>query len=349
MGILDPFSAWLHGWFPPLHVVKPRVFVINFDPIIEENPKRLLSEVRHYNDVDTLIGAFIKEIDEVSHHLVQYQYDSQRNYSRVEEFTHLLPDFHYTVDEYLAVLDGRAKHHEPDAVNYAEIIDTYDLIGRVMRNEIDEVWLFGGPWFGFSESHMVGKGAIWCNSDAEPNTDQCTRRFVIMGFNYERLAVEMVHDIGHRMEAIMAAVYGSLDAWNDAYAAARNGLASLANPKRFQSPKNDYERFMLYEGIAPGRAEVGLIHMPPNAQKDLDWWNAHPASSACDDWLSSPRVQKPRRMVDCGQWNAPPDEDGYLRWWFEHVPHYPGSKNGILNNWWDYTMRVDQPFHRWTG
>jgi hypothetical protein len=38
----------------------------------------------------------------------------------------------------------------------------------VARGEIDEIWLFGGPYFGFYESRMAGPGAFWCNAPPLP-------------------------------------------------------------------------------------------------------------------------------------------------------------------------------------
>jgi hypothetical protein len=235
-------------------------------------------------------------------------------------------------------------HHEPDAVDYHKIVDDYHLIDRVMSDQIDEVWLFGGPYFGFWESHMVGKNAIWCNSSPLSNSDQCTRRFVIMGFNYERGVAEMIHDIGHRMESIMAYIYDSFDTLQRAYSAVNPNVQPAISPALFTNPRNDFEQFLLFEKIAPGRAGVGLVHTPPNANQDFDWQNPNIASSSCDDWLNFPNLQGSRRTINCSEWGCGGDGGyAYTKWWFKRVPHVPGSKNGILNNWWWYTMKVDQP------
>lgn len=351
MGIVNPFLTWWNRLLrptpppppagdEPLQVVSPRVLVINFDPIVDAQGTRL-TQARGWYNVDRLIQDFIAEIDTVSDHLVQYQY-TITNRIEVPDFAPMQTDFKYDVASYMAVMQDATKHHDPDKADYAKIIVDYDLIGRVMRNEIDEVWMFGGPYFGFRESRMVGRGAIFCNGEIVDKTDDCTRRFVIMGFNYERDVTEMVHDIGHRMETIMANVYDSLGAWSKAYGAVDGTVDPPPGPDQFLNPKNDYERFMLYDKIAPGRAEVGLVHMPPNADKNYDWFNSNTVSSACDDWLNFPDLQGTRRMINCTAWNT--EEAGHLRWWFKHVPHVKGSKNRILNNWWDYTMRVDQPF-----
>jgi hypothetical protein len=49
-------------------------------------------------------------------------------------------------------------------------------------------------------------------------------------------------------------------------------------------------------------------------------------------------------MLNCNEWGCGADGYAYIKWWFKHVPHVKGSENGISNNWWKYTMQVDQPF-----
>ena len=68
------------------------------------------------------------------------------------------------------------------------------------KNEVDEVWIFGFPHAGFHESTMGGPGAFWCNAAPLKNTEASKRRFVIMGYSYERYVGEMHESYGHRAE-----------------------------------------------------------------------------------------------------------------------------------------------------
>ena len=353
MNILDTIFAFFARLFgvpsgpaqpkdEPVQGVSPRVLVINFDPIVDAQGTHLSAKMG-WNNVDALIAGFIAGIEEVSDGLVKYQYD-RANRIDVSEFPRKADTFQYTAASYLAVMQAEPTHHEPDTVDYWKIVNDYHLLDRVMSHQIDEVWLFGGPYFGFWESHMVGRGAVWCNSSPLAKSDLCTRRFVIMGFNYQRGVPEMIHDIGHRMEAIMANVYGSLEALRNAYLSVDPRAQPPVGPEKFVNPRNDFERFLLFEKIAPGRAEMGLVHTPPNATKDNDWRNPNLASSTCDDWLNFPDLQGTRRDLTCDEWGGGGDAQiAYIKWWFKHVPHVKGSKNGILNNWWQYTMKVDGP------
>lgn len=351
MNLIDSFLAFfsrLFGRTPPaeepLQVVSPRVYVINFDPIVDAQGTRLTTRMG-WNNVDKLIQDFIEDMDEVSYGLVKYQYDPADRID-VNEFPAKLKDgFRYTAASYLAMMQDEKTHFEPDAVDYWKIVNDYHLIDRVMNHQIDEVWVFGGPYFGFWESHMVGKNAIWCNSAPLANSDRCTRRFVIMGFNYQRGVAEMLHDIGHRLESTLAYVYNSFDTLQNAYNSVNPNVQPPVTPARFMYPRNDFERFMLFEKIAPGRAEVGLVHTPPNADKDFDWQNPMMVSSSGDDWLNYPNLQGERKTLNCTEWGGGADGGyAYTKWWFKRVPHVKGSQNGIANNWWKYTMRVDQPF-----
>jgi hypothetical protein len=165
---------------------------------------------------------------------------------------------------------------------------------------------------------MAGPGAVWCNAPPLERTS-ATRRFVIMGFNYERGVGEMLEDLGHRAESILAHVF-------------RNARGDA----------NLWERFMRYDKTQPGRAECGNVHFAPNSVRDYDWGNSRFVPSRCDAWLSFPDLGGQPRRVNCAEWG-----NGDLRlhhlWWFRHFPHAVGVTDGVSNNWWEYVIRVDRP------
>ncbi|MBV5323457.1 hypothetical protein JZU51_01670, partial [bacterium] len=118
--------------------------------------------------------------------------------------------FRYTPQTYLDVLQGSASPHTPSEVDYYAILNKYNILQRVARNEIDEVWVFGFPHAGFYESTMGGPGAFWCNAPALKNTTASKRRFVVMGFSFERYIGEMLEAYGHRSESIMEKTFSKL-------------------------------------------------------------------------------------------------------------------------------------------
>jgi len=126
----------------------------------------------------------------------------------------------------------------------------------------------------------------------------------------------MLEDYCHRTESIMAHVYGS---WNG------------------YPPQHNWDKFSLYDKIAPGEAACGNCHYAPNSNSDYDWGNHKIVWGSCDDWLNNwPNLQGTKKQVDCSEWG-----NGDMRlhhiWWFKHIPHADGiNPDGKQNNWWKY-------------
>jgi hypothetical protein len=172
----------------------------------------------------------------------------------------------------------------------------------------------GFPYCGYYESTMGGPDAFWCNAPALGRTDQAGRRFVIMGFNYERGVGEMLEDLGHRAESIMKRVYNG-----------RDGEANL------------WERFIRHDRTHPGRSECGNVHFAPNSDRDYDWGNRRQVLSYCDTWLKFPDLRGDPTLVDCRNWGNG-DIRAHHRWWMERFPYRQGTLDEISMNWWDYIV-----------
>ncbi len=308
----------------PIH---SRVLTITHDPHVPRERGRRLHEVLRWNDPDDLARRYVADVREASHGLINYEIVAQR---ASDSFPAKLDGFAYSVDSYLASWRARSGFHHPDAVDYHRLLAEFDVIPQVKSGAIDEVWLFGFPYAGYYESIMVGPGAFWCNAPplAAPGPfshrgltrpPAAQRRVVVMGFNYERGVGEMLEDLGHRAESILAKVYDGV-----------RGDANL------------WERFTRYDLTHPGRAECGNVHFAPSSLRDYDWGNRRPVLSRCDDWLNFPDFKGAVRTVDCRDWG-----NGDIRlhhlWWFRHFPHHLGETAGRLNNWWEYVIRVDSP------
>jgi hypothetical protein len=149
-----------------------------------------------------------------------------------------------------------------------------------------------------------------------PYAGRGNRRFIIMGFNYERGPGEAVHAFGHRVESIMEARW-----------------------RRAQGGENLWERFARYDLTHPSRAEVGVVHFAPNSVKDYDLRSAKVVRSACDDWLAFPTLAGQFKDVSCSEWGC--HADLHIKWWHKHVPHVPGFTSGVSNNWWEYMVDPD--------
>ena len=111
----------------------------------------------------------------------------------------------YSAQHYEQVINRIAIPYYPDLMDYDLFIRDFKLIER--RGEFDEVHVWGGPYFGFYESRMIGRNPIWCN--APPLKRECDN-FIIMSFNYERGISEALEAFAHRVESILAHNYPTM-------------------------------------------------------------------------------------------------------------------------------------------
>ena len=310
-------------------VLTPTVMVVNFDPIMEDCGSARLTSLMGWNDVAALLETHVMDIREASAGHVNYVIVERHD---VDAFPVKADGFQYADDTYLACqASGGTDCHNPDEVDYAAILDDFDVCGKLNRGEIDELWLFGGPWFGYYESRLAGPDAFWYNSSPITATS-CERLLPIMGFNYERGPAEMLHDFGHRAEASMTRVFGGWDVSN--------------------SPRHDWDLYghNLGQSDFASIYQCGTVHFPPNGTGDYDYGNTSDVvESACDDWLNYPNFTGATTTINCDAWNC--DQQSYLRWWLAHLPRKAGFHEGKLLNWWEYIVgqRYDEIFPRVTA
>ncbi|MGE5223582.1 MAG: hypothetical protein ACM3PY_14185 [Omnitrophica WOR_2 bacterium] len=310
----SPANLQEEAGLQPIHM---RSMLIVIDPVMDEARGTKLSQYMGWNHVDDLVKGYIADVAACSGGLVQYEVAGRQE---IHDFPPLADGFTYSPGSYLDVMKRGVKAHTPYLIDYLGLVNRFNLIERVQAREIDEVWFFGFPYAGLYESHMAGRGSFWCNSSPLEGSQHGSRRFVMMGFSYERGVGEMLEDLGHRSESVMTKVFEH-----------HHGEANL------------WQRFTRYDKIAPGQAEVGSVHFAPNSEKDYDWGNSRFVPSKCDDWKSFPALQGAARQVNCAEWG-----NGDIRlhhiWWLSHLPKTTGRINGISNNWWEYIIQVDHPY-----
>jgi hypothetical protein len=287
-----------------------KVLMITHNPVLRTQGGRTLKEFFRWNDSEALAQGYIDDVRWCSYGYANYQVVE---HIVVDGYPLKRDGFRYDEGSYLAAWQNRS-FHQPDGVDYLELVREFDMIERVNSGQIDEVWLFGHPYGGYWESIMCGPGAFWCNATPLEGTERAERRFVIMGFNFERGVGEMLEDLGHRAESILYKVF-----------------------ERTSGDANLFERFLRYDFKYPRRAECGNVHFAPNSERDYDWGNWHPVLSRCDTWYNFPDLSGEPRMVDCREWGEG-DIREHHRWWFRHFPHIVGQSNGISWNWWEYVI-----------
>jgi hypothetical protein len=294
--------------------VKPvtrKLMSIIFNPHVPSIGNDKLNHAIGWNDPDTLTTNLIDDLREVSAGYVNYEVVEQHE---VDTLPNKRDGFAYDVDEFVRCYRTNTGFHQPDDVDYYQILRDFDIISKILGDAIDEVWMFAPPYSGFHESTMAGAGAFFCNAPPLTGTEDCARRFIIMGFNYERGEGEMLESFNHRAESIMQQVYRQ-----------RVGAANL------------WERFTRVEKTNPDRAEVGTVHYAPNSTRAYEWGSHTLVPSRCENWLKYPDLTGDPIQVNCDNWGGGDIRLHHL-WWLRHFSHFPGLSGGIANNWWKYVV-----------
>jgi hypothetical protein len=294
---------------PPLTTIL-KTLVIVYDPVVDVKTGKKLSQYMNWSRVEDLAKGFMSDILQTSGGLIRYQIIQRLD---VDDFPAKVDGYHYDAQTFLDVLRGITHPYMPQEADYHAILERFNILGRVAKEEIDEVWIFNFPHAGFYESIMGGPGAFWCNAPPLKNTDAAKRRFVIMGFSLERGVGEMLENMGHRAESIMEKTF-----------------------EKLTEEDNLWKRFIRYEQISQGKAACGNVHFAPNSVRDYDWNNPSTVRSECDDWLKNfPNFKGEIREVTAAEWG-----NGDIRkhhvWWLIHIPKTAGRINGVHNNWWQY-------------
>jgi hypothetical protein len=246
--------------------IEKKVGVVLFDPL-EKKPL-----------VEDLMRGYIEDLQTASGQQVSYQLVST---IVANIFPPLLLGQRYTKEEYRAALEDNKKAYQivPGQflmADYEVILQDFRLKDQLNAKKINEVWLWGGGYFGFWESILGGWGAFPCNSSYVIPHSSFSPRFAVMGFNYDRQVGEMLESFGHRVESTLARKFGSQDF-----------LGSLYDQRRIHSellkPRNDFEKFLL---------EQGTVHRVPDAPKTPPgendyYWNPNDIRTHHQKWLGN--------------------------------------------------------------
>lgn len=293
-----------------------KVLVLNFDPVIPEEGNKLLHEVCGWADPRKLAEGYIKDVREASSGFIRYEVVKWED---ISTFHTKVDGFRYTPEQYMECRRTGKGWHQPDTADYPKTFEDYKVLPMIDSGQVDEVWFFGGPYFGYNESAMAGPGSFYING-AVYDKVKSKRAFAIMGFNYERGVAEMLHDLCHRTESTMARIYGG---W------------------KVEELDTNWAKFAANETQSKVAA-VGTCHYPPNAEGGYDYGNKRFVSSDADDWLNYPKLTGARKQINCEAWGGPDYHRNYMKWWFTRLPiASEWNKDGRLNNWWRYIFEFN--------
>jgi hypothetical protein len=299
------------------NTITKKVYVIVYDPLLSNNQK--LSQYLGWSDHTTITQGTIDFFKQASNNRINYVVAQTTIVT--SGWPQLVDGFSYTEQEYLAVLANQQPHHVPTGVDYNNIVNSvqFDICGKVNRGEIDEVWIYNGPWFGFYESTLAGPGAYSFNSPPVSGTNNCNKLVPIMGPSPERTTNEAVHNFGHRMEFTMAQTYGGWQKNDTSHSWAKFALA------RGQAPSYSY-------------SGCGEIHYPPNSVIEYEYDHASGYLSNCADFANYPSLSDPLQVaqpVSCSAWGCM--ELNFYQYWFNHLPTFTGcGSDNVANDWWKY-------------
>lgn len=288
--------------------------MLNFDPIVKSEGGKRLHEVFKWGNPKELAAGYQGDVEKASGGFIKFKIVEWRD---LDVYPTKTDGFHYDEATFLAAWRTKKGFHDPDGTDYERMAKDNGVVALVDSGKIDEVWMFGAPYFGFWESAMAGPGAFEINGGVYEKVPS-KRAFAVMGFNYERGVAEMVHDLCHRTEATMSRVYGG---W------------------RVEELTTNWAKFAANFAQSNGVAAVGTCHWPPNSEKDYDYANPRTVQSSADDWLTYPKLTGATKPVNRETWGGPDYHRNYLQWWFQRLPHAPGvNADGRLNNWWKYVF-----------
>ncbi|MBX7214098.1 MAG: hypothetical protein K1X39_08825 [Thermoflexales bacterium] len=300
---------------PAQAVYQPRVVALVHNPTLESQGGRKLNAVMRWNDPEALMTDYIDDVAAISHGRVRYRVVDR---IEVDDFPRKVDGFRYTDASFVRAWRAKRGFHEPDTADYGELLALSNFTARVEANQADELWLFAFPYGGYYESRMGGRGAIWCNGPVIEGSEGVSRRFAVMGFNYERGVGEMLENLGHRAESILEHVF-----------------------RRTAPADHLWHRFIQHEHTHPGQAACGNVHFAPNSERDYDWGNPRPVRSTADDWLRYPVLTGAARTMTCQDWGNGDIRDHHV-WWMSRFPHLDGvNARGYAHDWWRYIVGLD--------
>jgi hypothetical protein len=301
-----------------------RVLVINYDPVLTNGQR--LSRHMKWNDPRPMTTNLVRYLRESSGGYARYQIV---DFIDVNAFPQKRDGFRYTEATFLEMWKDRKKAHKPDSVSYAAIFNEHNLVARLKSENLDEVWLWGAPYFGTDEYAMkIPDDQVFYPTDnpwfyRPYDIPDCGRTVWVMGFNYEVGEDNALHSYGHRVEGILSLTVGR-GIWE--------GEAGETNV---------WSRFTRQAAKFPHDAHVGNVHGGPNAKAGYDYGQTNAVLSGADDWLNYPNLTGQKKMINCETWGKP-HHLNFMKWWLGHLPQNAGITGGFYNNWWRYAVDYDR-------
>ncbi len=365
--LFDAAINWASGAKP--FTVK-KLYVINYDPILEAQGGVRVSQYLGFGDGHTLVQQMVTDMAESSGDYIRYQVTSIVDRDEWPRFT---DGFRYDDATYVSAWNSQTFH---DAwLDIPALMSTWNFDAGINAGSYDEVFIVTPRGNPVPESFMVGPDAWFVNGGpVRPPATSATRNYIIMGLEPTRPAALLEHSFVHRLEWFMRHVYsktygqdgiiGEASNWNTTPYDLPCLWASDASPCA-GTRRHLWDSFTLVDGVAQNLrnrgdaaavAGVGSAHFVPNATDKVAhnydygqfWMPAlSPVMSSADDWLYNfPNLTGEKRLVSPAEWpfesSGEKEQSGYMLWFNNHVPRVVGRHtDGILDNWWEYAVNFN--------
>ena len=305
--------------------IRVGVAVLDFDPLLDDG--RALSVERGWNDPVSLQEQYLNDVGTASGGIV-----SQRlvHTSVVRDYPVKPGGFRFTNATYQGCFVDSPPGYCTALIDYGAVLNTvFDqrlgtACDALRQGRVDEVWLWGGPWFGYLEWRLVPGGTL-CPAVRKP--------FVVMGFSYERGEPEMLHDLGHRAEGLIQTGigFGIWDRFDGQRGRYGQDFACPAQPDA-SHPEVDATD-----------AHAGNVHFPPNAYCHYQYDRDFGVLSDADDWANFPDLTGRRTVLNSNTWGG--TQQGFLIWWLGRFPRHAGFASGVERDWWRYVYFATRTVH----
>jgi hypothetical protein len=314
---------------PSAKVSKHRIIktlVLIYNPVLVGQENKRLAEFMKWNDPFKQTLEVAKALNDASGGFAEFKIVKT---IQLNEFPIKRDGFRYDEASFLDMWKHREKAHSADSISYQAIFDENKITSQLKNGEVDEVWIWGAPYFGYDEYAMKLPGDKIFYTTTNPwfyrpyDIPDCGRMVWVMGFNYERGVAEAIHSFGHRCEGILSLTVGK-GKWYDA------------------EPENPWRAFSLQDVDHPAEAGVGNVHGGPNAQSGYDYAQEKTVMCSAEDWLNYPNLAGKKTPINCEAWGGPDYQLSYMKWYLSHIPKAQGVTSGVYNNWWQYLVNYDE-------
>lgn len=300
------------------------VIVVCYDPTLHTQNGQRLTEFMQWNDPRPMTERLMQHLRESSGGYADYRLV---DWIDVDAFPQKRDGFRYDEASFQAMWKDRDLVHQPDAASYAAMFEDAELTERMKKEQIDEIWVWGAPYFGFDEYAMKIPGDVVPYQPDNPwfyrpyDIPDFGRTVSVMGFNYEVGEDNALHSFGHRCEGMLSLTVGR-GQWD---------AKDTSNPwARFTRQAKDF----------PDDAQVGNVHGGPNAEDGYDYSQTKEVFSGADDWLDYPNLKGTKSLVSSATWGEP-HHLNFQKWWLAHLPNNQGETDGFHNSWWRYVIDYD--------